>query len=84
MSENRRRLRAFLTSFVVTLCVLALGLGFLEVDARSREIGFGDEKTLLHTLLGENWELPWQAGYAIMNLYIDSFGSGPISRGPQT
>lgn len=59
MSNKRRRLRAFFTSFVVTLCVLAFGLGFLEVDARSREIGFGDEKTLIHTLLGQNWQLPW-------------------------
>ena len=55
MSETRRRLRAFLTSFTVTLCVLVLGLGFLEVDARSRQIGFGDEKTLINTILGENW-----------------------------
>ena len=59
MSDNRRRLRVFLTAFTVTLCALCLGLGFLEVDARSREIGFGDEKTLLYTILGENWQLPW-------------------------
>ena len=59
MSDNRRRFRAFLTSFIATPCVLGFGLGFLEVDARSREIGFGDEKTLIHTLLGQNWQLPW-------------------------
>ena len=59
MSDNRRRFRAFLTSFVATLCVLGFGLGFLVVDARSREIGFGDENTLIHTLLGQNWQLPW-------------------------
>ena len=83
MSETRRRLRAFLTSFTVTLCVLVLGLGFLEVDARSRQIGFGDEKTLINTILGENWQLPWCAGFAIIILY-ELYRAGAFVRGPPT
>ncbi|HIR46074.1 MAG TPA: hypothetical protein IAB89_00210 [Candidatus Caccousia avicola] len=59
MTDGKRRLRAFLTAFVVTLCALAFAMGFLEVDARSRQVGFGDENTLLNSLTGQNWQLPW-------------------------
>ena len=59
MTDGKRRLHAFLTAVVVTLCVLAFGIGFLEVDARSRQVGFGDENTLLNSLTGQNWQLPW-------------------------
>lgn len=59
MTNAKRRWRAFLTAFVATLCVLGFAMGFLEVDSRSRQVGFGDENTLLNRLTGENWQLPW-------------------------
>ena len=59
MTDGKSRLRAFLTAFVVTLCALAFAMGFLEVDARPRQVGFGDENTLLNSLTGQNWQLPW-------------------------
>ncbi len=59
MDDKRRGLRAFATALVATLCVLGFVIGFLEVDEQSRRIGFGDEKTLIFTITGQNWRLPW-------------------------
>ena len=54
MKKKHPRLRIFLTSFFATLCLIALALGFMEVDFQSRRIGFDDGKTLFYRLTGKN------------------------------
>lgn len=53
----KREMRIFLTSLVVTLCVLGLLLGMAEVDTQCRRIGFGDNKTLIYQITGKNLNL---------------------------
>ncbi len=53
---KRRDRRIFFASFFGTLCVFALLFGMAEVDANSRRIGFGDNKTLLYQFTGETWQ----------------------------
>lgn len=53
---RRRNRRIFFASFFGTLCVLALLFGFAEVDANSRRIGFGDDKTLMYQFTGQTWQ----------------------------
>lgn len=55
--RKNRDLRIFLTSLVAALCVAGLALGLAEVDAQSRRIGFGDNKTLLYQITGKNLNL---------------------------
>lgn len=52
--RNNRGLRIFLTSFFVSLLVIALVWGLAFVDYQSRKIGFGDEKTLIYQITGKN------------------------------
>ncbi|HEX3017285.1 MAG TPA: hypothetical protein VHP31_05455 [Caproicibacter sp.] len=52
--RNNRSLRIFLTSFFVSLLVIALVWGLAFVDYQSRKIGFGDEKTLIYQITGKN------------------------------
>ena len=52
--RNNRSLRAFLTSFFVSLAAIALFLGIAFVDYQCRKIGFGDEKTLIFQITGKN------------------------------
>ncbi len=40
-SGKYRRLRAFCAAFTLTLCLMALGAGFLIADYNTRRIGFG-------------------------------------------
>lgn len=53
---KRKRRRIFFASFFSTLCVLALLFGMAEVDANSRRIGFGDDKTLIYKITGKTWQ----------------------------
>ncbi|NLJ30835.1 MAG: hypothetical protein GX424_04415 [Clostridiales bacterium] len=53
---GRQNRRAFFASFFSTLCVIALVLGIAEVDANSRRIGFGDNKTVFTRYIGQNWQ----------------------------
>lgn len=53
--KRNKNARIFAVSFYSTLCVLALAIGILEVDYHSRQTGFGDGQTLIHSLTG--WDL---------------------------
>lgn len=53
---KNRDFRIFFTSFFSTLCIIALVLGFAEVDTNSRRIGFGDNKTLVYQITGQSWQ----------------------------
>lgn len=55
--RKHRDLRIFLASMLGTLCVIGLLLGLAEVDTQCRRIGFGDNKTLIYRITGENWNL---------------------------
>ena len=55
--RNRKNLRAFLTSFFVSLLLLALLLGLNAVDFQCRRIGFGDNKTFIFRITGKNLPL---------------------------
>jgi hypothetical protein len=50
-----------------TLCVIGLLLGFMEVDAQCRRIGFGDSKTLIYQITGKNWHLTCNTGKICYN-----------------
>lgn len=52
--KKNRNFRDFVISLVCTLCLLALLLGFAEVDYQCRRTGFGDEKTLISQISGKN------------------------------
>ncbi|MFR9308725.1 hypothetical protein [Hydrogeniiclostridium mannosilyticum] len=49
-----RRWKAFLTSFICTLLIILFAAGLNEVDYQCRQIGFGDENTLLYRLTGKH------------------------------
>jgi hypothetical protein len=52
--KRNSKSRIFFTSFFVTICLIALVLGFAEVDYQCRRIGFGDNKTLISQITGKN------------------------------
>lgn len=53
---RKRDRKIFFASFFSTLCVIALLFGLAEVDANSRRIGFGDNKTLMYQMTGKTWQ----------------------------
>lgn len=55
--KKKRDLRIFLASMLSTLCLIGFLLGFMEVDAQCRRIGFGDNKTLIYQITGKNLSL---------------------------
>lgn len=54
--------RAFWVAFVCTLCLCMTILGILEADYQSRQTGFGDGKTLLYEITGQEGDLLDQLG----------------------
>ena len=68
--KKNRDLRIFITSLVAALCVAGFAIGFAEVDAQCRRIGFGDEKTLLYQITGKNFNLSCIATSICYNIFI--------------
>ena len=75
---KRRNRRIFFASFFSTLCVLALLFGIAEVDANSRRIGFGDDKTLMHQITGETWQESCNAVKIWYNNFISSLTKNDV------
>lgn len=75
---KRRNRRIFFASFFSTLCVLALLFGIAEVDANSRRIGFGDDKTLMHQITGETWQESCNAVKIWYNDFISSLTKNDV------
>lgn len=57
MKKDHLRLRAFCSTFMLTLCVLLLGIGFLTADYNSRRTAFGEERLRI-AAYGPEQQLP--------------------------
>ena len=75
---KRKNRRTFFASFFGTLCVLALLFGILEVDANSRRIGFGDNKTLIYQITGKTWQESCNAAKIWYNNHILSLTESAV------
>lgn len=75
---KRKEQKNFLCVIFSTLCVLALLFGIAEVDANSRRIGFGDDKTLMHQITGETWQESCNAVKIWYNDFISSLTKNDV------
>ena len=51
--RSRRRFRTFCSAFMLTLCLLMLGCGFLVVEYNTRRTAFGDSRLQLEVRMEE-------------------------------